>query len=304
MSDIYPAGFYPRSSTVPPKWTDEAGQPGIVQFNGLVYVKSNRHTGGTGKPNEEEVSGIRTWKLYNQAGQQAQIEKGFRFYWTHLHTVIPGYLGVPLVYDEDCYNHIGNYFIRATFIGTASENLFPTSTTSSDYRLLVAIPEGNYTSPASGIFTVWQQNYTQPLPTITANPGSNGWPSADPNTIPPTPYPPPSPVPPVDLVIDKYINCPHTVFVGKTYTGYVEKLEATGSWVSNGFGGYNYVLTPTTITQVPISHTVTQQDYIDWIEGTTPYPYPTQTFTVYGAEDYWVGWGNVVLTGVSPTANA
>jgi hypothetical protein len=298
MSDKYPAGFYPVSSTVPAQWTDAPGQPGVVQFNGLVYVKSNRHTGGTGKPNEEEVDGIRTWKLYTPAGQQAQVEKGFRFYWQHLHSVIPEN-GSPLVYDEDVYNHISSYFIRNTFAGTASENLHPASTASTDYRLLAPIPSGNILTTASGIFTVWHLTYT-PAPSITQIYGLNGYSSDYPGTTPPNT---PPTLLPVDLVVNKYIDCPHPVYVGKTYTGYAEKLEQTSSWVANGSGGYDYVSSAITITQVPITHTVTQQDFIDWVEGTTPYPLPTQTFSVTGGEDYWVGWGQVVLTDVSPSAN-
>ena len=298
MSDTYPDGFYPGSSTAPPKWTNAAGQPTFVQFNGLVYEKSNRHTGGTGKPNEEEVGGIRTWKLYTATGQQAQIEKGFRFYWQHLHTVIPEG-GVALVYDDDCYNHISNYFQVISFFGSASQNLYPASTASTDYRLIAPIPSGNSLETATGIFTKWQLTYTA-APTLSQVYGGNGYSSPQPND--PSPPPPPTLLP-VDLVINKYITCPHPVFVGKTYTGYVEKLEQTATWVSDGSGGYNYVSAAISITQVAITHTVTQQDFIDYVEGTTPYPLPTQTFSVTGGEDYWVGWGEVVLTGVSPSAN-
>jgi len=297
MSDTYPDGFYPGSSTAPPKWTDAAGQPTFVQFNGLVYEKSNRHTGGTGKPNEEEVGGIRTWKLYTATGQQLNIEKGFRFYWQHLHTVIPEG-GVALVYDEDCYNHISNYFLVNSSAFEASQNLHPASTASTDYRLIAAIPSGNSLQTATGIFTKWHLTYT-PAPTISQVYGLNGYSSAQPGDPPP----PPPTLSPVYLVINKYISCPHPVFVGKTYTGYVEKLEQTATWVANGSGGYDYVSAAISITQVAITHTVTQQDFIDYVEGTTPSPLPTQTFSVTGGEDYWVGWGEVVLTGVSPSAN-
>ena len=302
MSDTYPDGFYPGSSIAPPKWTDAAGQPSVVQFNGLVYVKSERHTGGTGKPNEEEVGGIRTWKLYTATGQQAQIEKGLRFYWQHLHSVIPEG-GVAVVYDEDCYNHIGSlYFQAASVIGSASQNNYPVSTASTDYRLIAPVPSGNVLETATGIFTKWQPTYI-PAPTLSQVYGGNGYSSPQPND--PSPPPPPTLLP-VDLVVNKYITCPHPVFVDKTYTGYVEKLEQTATWVSDGSGGYNYVSAAISITQVAITppHTVTQQDFIDYVEGTTPYPLPTQTFSVTGGADYWVGWGEVVLTGVSPSANA
>jgi hypothetical protein len=104
-------------------------------------------------------------------------------------------------------------------------------------------------------------------------------------------------------VVDKYIYAGTTVSVGKTYTGYVQKYEATGSWVWNGTY-YDYQLGAITITQVAITHTVTQQDFIDYVENTVPLPLPTQTFTAFGAEDYWVGWGDVILSSVSPNANA
>ena len=298
MSDTYPDGVYPGSSIAPPKWTNSAGQPTVVQFNGLVYEKSNRHTGGTGKPNEEEVGGIRTWKLYTPTGQQAQIEKGFRFYWQHLHSVIPEG-GVAVVYDEDCYNHIGSlYFQAGSVIGSASQNNYPVSTASTDYRLIAPIPSGNVLETATGIFTKWHLPYT-PAPTLSQVYGVNGYSSDQPG------YPPTTPptLSPVDLVVNKYITCPHPVFVGKTYTGYVEKLEQTATWVANGSGGYDYVSSAISISQVAITHTVTQQDFIDYVEGTTPYPLPTQTFSVTGGADYWVGWGEVVLTGVSPSAN-
>lgn len=298
MSDTYPDGVYPGSSIAPPKWTDSAGQPTVVQFNGLVYEKSNRHTGGTGKPNEEEVGGIRTWKLYTPTGQQAQIEKGFRFYWQHLHSVIPEG-GVAVVNDEDCYNHIGSlYFQAGSVIGSASQNNYPVSTASTDYRLISPVPSGNVLETATGIFTKWQPPYT-PAPTLSQVYGGNGYSSAPPDD--PSPPTPPTLLP-VDLVVNKYITCPHPVFVGKTYTGYVEKLEQTASWVYNG-SSYDYVSDAISISQESITHTVTQQDFIDYVEGTTPYPLPTQTFSVTGGADYWVGWGEVVLTGVSPSAN-
>ena len=305
MSDKYPAGFYPASSTVPPIWTDAAGQPGVVQFNGLVYVKTNRHTGGIGKPNEEEVGGIRTWKLYTPAGQSAQIGKSYRFYWGHLHSCIIPYAAIPLVYDEDVYSSTSNYFLlgNGSFAGTASQNLHPDSGISTDYRLMCPTIYAEYpTQAAGGLFDRWHQNYIPP-PYLLASPGVNGWPSPDPNSSPPTPYPPPSPVPPVEKVVDKYIYAGTTVSVGKTYTGYVQKHEATGSWVWNGTN-YDYQLGAIITTQVAITHTVTQQDFIDWVENTVPLPLPTQTFTAYGAEDYWVGWGDVILTSVSPNANA
>jgi len=304
MSDTYPAGFYPASSTVPAQWTDAPGQPGVVQFNGLVYEKSNRHTGGTGKPNEEEVGGIRTWKLYTPAGQSAQIGKSYRFYWAHLHSCIPPSPAIPLVYDEDVYSSTSNYFLlgNGSFAGTASQNLHPDSNISTDYRLISPTIYAEYPEQAIGLFDRWHQN-TYPPPSLSAFPGVNGYPSPDPNTSPPTPYTPPSPMPPVEKVVNKYIYPGTTVSVGKTYTGYVEKLEATGSWVFNGTN-YEYTLGAITVTQVAISHTVTQQDFIDWVEGTVPLPLPTQTFTAYGALDYWVGWGNVVLTSVSPNADS
>ena len=306
MSDVYPNGFYPISSTVPAPWTDAPGQPGVVQFNGLVYVKTERHAGGTGQPNVEEVDGIRTWKLYTHAGQSAQIGKSFRYYWQHLHSCIElDASSGALVYDEDVYSSTPDYFVlgNGSFVGTASQNLHPNSSIATDHRLICPTIYAEYPSqPASGLFDRWYQNYIPP-PNLLAFPGVNGWPSPDPNSSPPTPYPPPSPVPPVEKVVNKYIYAMTTVAVGKTYTGYVEKFEATGSWVFNGTS-FDYVLGAVTITQVAISHTATQQDFIDWVENTVSLPLPTQTFTAYGAEDYWVGWGSVVLTSVTPDANA
>jgi hypothetical protein len=305
MSDTYPAGFYPASSTVPAQWTDAPGQPGVVQFNGLVYEKSNRHIGGTGKPNEEEVGGIRTWKLYTPAGQSAQIGKSYRFYWAHLHSCIEfNASSGALVYDEDVYSSTSNYFLlgNGSFAGTASQNLYPGSGISTDYRLISPTIYAEYpTQPASGLFDRWHQNYIPP-PSLSAFPGVNGYPSPDPNTSPPTPYTPPSPMPPVEKVVNKYIYAGTTVSVGKTYTGYVQKFEATGSWVFDGTN-YIYTLGAVSVTQVAITHTVTQQDFIDYVEGTVALPLPTQTFTATGGEDYWVGWGDVILTDVSPTAN-
>lgn len=298
MSDTYPAGFYPVSSTIPAKWV--AGTTlGVVQFNGLVYIKTERHTGGTGKPNEEEAGGIRTWKLYTPANN---LQKGFRYYWQHLHSVIPQ-TGSPIVYDEDVYNSTPSYFQEATFNGTASQNRWPVSTASTDLRIPAPIQAGDILEGTNGIFNRWHLTYT-PAPSLTAYAGYNGWPSPDPNTSPPTPFPPPVPVPPIERVVTKYIYAPHPIFVGKTYTGYVERLEATGGWVwDGGLGVYVYQLATPTITQVPITYTVLQQNFIDWVEGTIPYPLPTETFTAYGAEDLWVGWGEVVLTDVTPSAN-
>lgn len=296
MSEIYPAGFYPRSSTVPPKWTDAPGQPTVVQFNGLVYAKSNRHTGGTGKPNEEEASGIRTWKLYTPSTGD---NEGFRYYWQHLHNVIPE-SGAALVYDEDAYSNVSNYFAANSFNGTASQNLFPVSTATTAYRLPAPIQAGGELLSAGGIFGRWQLTYT-PSPTMSYISGFNGYASDPPGT--PTPSTPPT-LPAVTRVINQFIFSPHPVFVGKTYTGYLEKLESTGSWVSDGAGGYNYVVTTPSITQVALTYTVTQQDFINSLEGTNPSPMPTLTYSAYGAEDLWVAWGEVVLTDVSPDANA
>jgi hypothetical protein len=131
--------------------------------------------------------------------------------------------------------------------------------------------------------------------------GFNGYASDPPGTTPPST---PPTLPAVTRVVNQFIFSPHPVFVGKTYTGYIEKLESTGSWVSDGAGGYNYVVTTPSITQVALTYTVTQQDFINSLEGTNPSPMPTITYSAYGAEDLWVAWGEVVLTGVSPDANA
>ena len=294
MSDRYPAGFYPINSTTPAKWTDAPGQPTVVQFNGLVYVKTGRHTGGTGKPNEEEVGGIRTWQLYTPANN---LSKGFRYYWQHLHSCIPE-TGSPIVYDEDIYSGTSNYFQEASFIGSASQNKWPVSTAATSLRIPVPIPAGEILQGTSGIFTRWHLNYIPP-PYITFIDGFNGYASAPPGSPPITP----PTLPPVELVVVKYIQAPEPIFVGKTYTGYVQRFDATGSWVSNGSGGYDYITTTPTITQVPITYTVAQQNFIDYVEGTMPYPLPTETFTAYGAEDAWVGWGDVILTSVTPSAN-
>lgn len=302
MSDVYPNGFYPASSTVPPKW--EAGTASTyVQYNGLVYVKTNRHTGGTGKPNEEvDGNGIRTWGLYSSSFQGGSASNGaysFRQFIMPLHSVI-GYNSTAIVYDEDCYSWLSNYFVQGSFAYPASYNAYPVSPMTSAHCIAVQHPYlDNPPSQAGGIFTVWQQLYT-PTNYLTAYGGVNGYASDPPGTSPPNPAPTLSPV---TLTVNKYIDCPFPLFVGRTYTGFIEKLESTGSWVSNG-ASYDYIVTAPTVTQVSITHTVTQQNYIDYVEGTTPYPYPTVTYSVTGGEDYWVGWGEIVLTSVSPNATS
>lgn len=303
MSDVYPNGFYPASATVPPKW--EAGTAfTFVQYNGLVYVKTNRHTGGTGKPNEEvDGNGIRTWGLYSssfQGGSASSNAYGFRQFIMPLHSVI-GYNSTAIIYDEDCYNWVGNYFVQGTFYPPASYNPYPVSPMTSADCIAVQHPYLEASpSSAGGIFTVWQQLYT-PTNYLYTVYGGNGYSSDPPGTSPPSTPPTLSPV---DLVINNYIYCPFPLFVGRTYTGFIEKLEATGSWVSNGSGGYDYVVTAPTVTPVSISYTVTQTNYIEYIEGTSPSPLPTVTYSITGGEDYWVGWGQIVLTSVSPDATS
>lgn len=302
MSDVYPYGFYPRSSTVPVPW--EAGiATSVVQYRGLVYFKTERHTGGTGKPNEEvDGSGLRTWGLYSssfQGGSAANGAPGNRMFIMPLHSVI-GYNSTAIIYDQDTYSWVSNYFIHGSFAFPASYNGFPASPMTTAHCIAIPSPYlDNTPSSAGGIFTVWGELYT-PTSYLSTTYGLNGYSSDPPGTSPPTPPPTLSPV---DLVINNYISCPLPLFVGRTYTGFIEKLEATASWVFNGTG-YDYVVAAPTVTQVPITYTVTQQNYIDYVEGTTPYPYPTVTHSVTGGADYWVGWGQVVLTSVTPDATS
>lgn len=302
MSDVYPNGFYPASSTVPPKWVAGTAST-FVQYNGLVYVKTDRHTGGTGKPNEEvDGNGLRTWGLYSSSFQGGSVSPGaygFRQFIMPLHSVI-GYNATAIVYDEDCYNWVGNYFVQGTFYPPASYNAYPASPMTPAHCIAVQHPYlESSPSSAGGIFTVWQDLYT-PTSSLYNVYGYNGYSSDPPGTSPPSTPPTLSPV---ELVVNNYITCPFPLFVGRTYTGFIEKLEATASWVYNGVS-YDYVVAAPTVTPVAISYTVTQQNYIDYVELTTPYPLPTVTYSVTGGEDYWVGWGQIVLTSVTPDATS
>lgn len=300
MSDKYPQGFYPASSSVPPQWTNAQGQPAYVQYNGLVYVKTERHTGGTQPPNEEEVNGLRTWKLYTT---RKNMEKGFRYHWQHLHQSIAYNATTSIVYDEDAYSGAAEYFRTGSTFNAASQNLWADSTISSDLRFPIPAPAGFYPGGAVGIFEEWHENST-PTSTLQALNGYNGYESPRPDATPP--YPDPPTLPPITFTFTKFIQATEPFAVGKTYTGYVESLSKTGSWVwSELYQNYIYEFSPVTVGQVPISHTVSKADFISTLEGIPLDPPPEEiTHTIYGGQDLWVGWGKVILTSVTPSADA
>lgn len=297
MSEIYPT-----SSTVPPQWTSEPNQPGVVQYNGLVYVKTERHTGGTGKPNEEEVDGIRTWRLNTSNSPSSP----YRYIWKHLHSVISYYTAFIPELDEDCYSFIQSYFFLYPNQFTASMDQNKGRTVPETLRYLDFLhTDGSSNSyvAASGLFEFWE-DYLPNIPPGFPY-GSSGYPSGNPDYPDIPPYIP-DPVPEVTREIIKWVYPNSPVAVGKTYTGYLQRIEAVGSWSANPETGLSeYSLgTPYVADQIPISFTVTQEMYNDYLEGVSPTLPAPDVYSAQGSMDLYTGWGYVILESVTPNATA
>ena len=301
MSEIFPDGSYPASSTVPAKWTDEPNQPGVVQFNGLVYVKTERHTGGTGKPNEEEVDGIRTWRLYTTN----QPSTPYRYLWCPLHSVLGNF---GLSKDEECYSYIESYFFLYPLQFGASNDWNVGGSCPSNLRFLIhhhPFEQDGVGSQvaASGLFESWEGTLSSPPPFNWSN--FSGYASGNPDYPDIPPYVP-DPVPAAEIEVIKYIYAIYPAAVGKTFTGYLELVAKDGFWAADPETGLQtyYYGTTYVAEQIPISYTVTQQNYTDTLEGNTPTLPAPDTYTAQGDVDYYVSWGRVVLTSITPNADA
>ena len=299
MSEIFPDGSYPASSTVPAKWTDEPNQPGVVQFNGLVYVKTERHTGGTGKPNEEEVDGIRTWRLYTTN----QPSTPYRYLWCSLHAVLGNF---GLSRDEECYSYIESYFFLYPLQFGASNDWNVGGSCPSNLRFLIHHYTFNNVGSqvaASGLFQHWEGTLTSPPPFNWSN--FSGYASGNPDYPDIPPYVP-DPIPAAEIEIIKYITAYYPAAVGKTFTGYLELVAKDGFWAADPDTGLQtyYYGTTYVAEQIPISYTVTQQNYTDTLENNSPTLPAPDTYTAQGDVDYYVSWGRVVLTSITPNANA
>lgn len=296
MSEVYPT-----SSTVPPQWTSEPNQPGVVQYNGLVYVKTERHTGGTGKPNEEEVDGIRTWRLNTSYNPSTP----YRYVWKHLHSVLTHYTGELPEYDEDCYNFVQPYFFLYPNQFTASMDQNKGRVVPANLRYLDFLHtdgSGSYEA-ASGLFEFWAGYPQLPAPGFPF--GNSGYASGNPDYPDIPPYIP-DPVPTVTREIIKWVYPSSAVAVGKTYSGYLQRIEAVGSWSPNPDTGLNeYSLgTPYVAEQIPISFTVTQEMFNDLLAGVSPTLPAPDVYSAQGSMDLYTGWGYVILTSVTPDATS
>jgi hypothetical protein len=292
MSDTYPAGYYPANSTTPPVWgTPAASGFSIVQLNGLVYQKNSRHTGGTGRPDEEvDDDGFRTWSLY---ATYTGLSSGFRFNVQFL----CNQMGRTIDYDEDVYSGTSNYFydgynsISASFTVETDYSITPAAA-------IIPFPESEFlTRTAVTPFLVYEPEWSPGVRTVPAGDGYNGYQSAPPGMPPRTP----PTLAPIEITTADTVIFNHFWFVGRTYTGYLEVLTSTGFWQANAYGSYDYVVNPATVTQIPITVQATLANYELYLAGNPQVVNPV-THSIIGGEDVWVEFGNTVLTGVSPDA--
>jgi hypothetical protein len=293
MSDYYPNGYYPSSTTTPPMWnTAAAAGASIVQLNGLVYTKNDRHTGGTGRPDEEvDDDGFRTWSLYGGNS----LAPGFKFNFVFLDNQI----SKTVEMDDDTYSSTSNYFNDGAFGGIkASINVSTEDCDINDVAAVLPLPQSELTTrSAQGPFIVYEPQHNPGVRTVPASDGYNGYQSDVPGMPPRTP----PTLAPIEITLQDYISFNHFWFVGRTYSGYLEVLTSTGSWVANGAGSYDYVVQPATVTQIGITLQATAANYELYLQG-LPQVGNIVTHSITGAEDTWVEFGTVVLASVSPGA--
>lgn len=293
MSDYYPNGYYPRSATTPPMWgTDAAAGASIVQLNGLVYRKNERHTGGTGRPDQEvDGAGFRTWSLYGGNS----LAPGFRFNFVFLDNQIARTVEM----DDDTYTSTSNYFYDGAFGGIkASINVSTEDCDINDVAAVLPLPQSELiTRSAQSPFIVYAPQWSPGVRTVPAGDGYNGYWSDVPGMPPRTP----PTLAPIEITLNEAISFNHFWFVGRTYSGYLEVLTSTGSWVANGLGSYDYVVQPATVTQIPITCQATAANYELYLQG-LPQVGNNVTHSITGGLDTWVEFGQVVLTSISPGA--
>lgn len=296
MSDYYPNGYYPKLATVPAVWgTPAAAGQSVVQLNGLVYQKNARHTGGTGRPDQEvDGAGFRTWSLFEPPSQPWYV--GYRFGLRLLHSCI-GHPG--MTYDTSTDTNVpSKYFGDGYNVLEASSNVSNTSFQSS-MAAVIPLPMGEQMQGCSmgGVFTVYEPEHNPGTRYVTAIDGFNGYSSPNPGGggggTPPTS--------PVSITLDETLNFNHPWFIDRTYTGYIEQLTSTASWVWNG-ASYDYVIAPATVTEIPIS-LVADQAFLEAALAGTAQPTNMVTHNINGGLDTWVAFGAIVLRSVSPGAS-
>jgi len=300
MSDYYPNGYYPRLTDTPPVWgTPAASSASIVQLNGLVYQKNNRHTGGTGRPDQEvDGASFRTWSLY----EPATTTNGMRLALRPLHTAIQS----PVVsYDADAYSSTSNYFNDGYTGQGASSSL--AATPAALMFAPIPLPNGEMYlgCNCSQVFYAYEPQFSPGTRYVTVNDGVNGYTSPNPGIpgspggTPPTGYVPYQ----TEWPLNQMLRLDHPWFIGRTYTGYFEVLTSTAQWVADPGApfGYSYQVNAATISEIPIVVTALQSSYEAVMAGTT-LPTNVVTHQINGGLDTWVQFGGLVLRSVSPDA--
>ena len=299
MSDYYPNGYYPRLTDTPPVWgTPAASSALIVQLNGLVYQKNARHTGGTGKPNEEvDGSGFRTWSLY----EPMTTGQGFRLVLRPLHNCIQ----YPVKgNDLDAYD-VSDYFNDSYTTGSASTTL----ATAPAINVFAPIPlpsgEMYLGCTCDQVFYAYEPQHNPGTRYVTVWDSINGYASANPNIPGSTPSPPPTGYVLYKTMwpLNHTLNFNHPWFIGRTYTGYFEVLTSTAQWVADPSnpGQYIYQVNPAVVTEIPIV-VKANQDYYEALMAGTTLPTNIVTHRIMGGLDTWVEFGELVLRSVSPDA--
>ncbi len=272
--------------------TAAASSASIVQLNGLVYRKNERHTGGTGRPDEEvDGAGFRTWSLYGGNS----LAPGFRFNFVFLDNQI----SKTVEMDDDTYSSTSNYFYDGAFGGIkASINVSTEDCDINDVAAVLPLAQSEFTTRSAGSpFLVYEPQHNPGVRTVPWSDGYNGYYSDPPGGIPRTP----PTLAPIELMVGEHILFNHFWFVGRTYTGYLEVLTSTGSWVANGWGSYDYVVQPATVTQIPITCEAKASDYELYLQGLSQST-NNVTHSITGGLDTWVQFGDLVLSSVSPGA--
>jgi len=301
MSDYYPNGFYARLTETPPVWgTPAATSASIVQLNGLVYQKNDRHTGGTASPAVEvDGASFRTWSLY----EPANPDQGFRLKLRALHSCID----YPTQgYDTDAYNTTGsNHFSDGYTVEQASSTV--TTTPAANMFAPIPLPCGEMYlgCNCSQVFDAYEPQFNPGTRYVTPNDGINGYTSAnpgnpgDPGGTPPSGYV----VYQTEWPLNQMLLLDHPWFIGRTYTGFFEVLTSTAQWVADAGApfGYTYQVNAATVTEIPIVVEALQSSYEEVMAGTT-LTTNVVTHQINGGLDTWVQFGGLVLRSVSPDA--
>jgi hypothetical protein len=161
----------------------------------VVYEKTDRYdqvTGGgdRGKPNEEEVNGVRTWRPLKSPSKSDP----YRYYWEHSHTALQGYATRAELYpsqstpqqdnDQDTYPGFVESYFRfwdrfndKSETTVASVNRFPYSDMTTAHRKIVKrdFPVGlgyDFAAPV-GMFEIYKESL--PLKIWVYNPELEAW---------------------------------------------------------------------------------------------------------------------------------